>query len=152
MLIVAEKYQTGFDEPLLHTMFVDKQLRGVKAVQTLSRLNRTAPGKEDTFVLDFVNSTEDIRKSFEPFYEATVLEEETDPNLVYDIRHRLDAFQVYTPAQVAAFGAALRAGTGRQEESALSAATAGLCPGRSPRQAGPEAGSRRCSRPSKTGR
>ncbi|MDM8216766.1 type I restriction endonuclease [Desulfovibrio piger] len=128
ILIVAEKYQTGFDEPLLHTMFVDKQLRGVKAVQTLSRLNRTAPGKEDTFVLDFVNSAEDIRKSFEPFYEATVLEEETDPNLVYDIRHRLDAFQVYTPAQVAAFGAALRAGTGKQEESALSAATAGLAP------------------------
>ena len=66
MLIVAEKYQTGFDEPLLHTMFVDKKLSGVKAVQTLSRLNRTMRGKKDTFVLDFVNSAEDIRKAFEP--------------------------------------------------------------------------------------
>ena len=79
MLIVAEKYQTGFDEPLLHTMFVDKKLSGVKAVQTLSRLNRTMRGKVDTFVLDFVNSAEDIRKAFEPYYEETVLEEETDP-------------------------------------------------------------------------
>ena len=69
MLIVAEKYQTGFDEPLLHTMFVDKKLSGVKAVQTLSRLNRTMRGKKDTFVLDFVNSAEDIRKAFEPYYE-----------------------------------------------------------------------------------
>ena len=67
MLIVAEKYQTGFDEPLLHTMFVDKKLSGVKAVQTLSRLNRTMRGKESTFVLDFVNSAEDIQKAFEPY-------------------------------------------------------------------------------------
>lgn len=72
ILVVAEKYQTGFDEPLLHTMFVDKKLSGVKAVQTLSRLNRTTRGKVDTFVLDFVNSTEDIKASFEPFYEETV--------------------------------------------------------------------------------
>lgn len=84
MLIVAEKYQTGFDEPLLHTMFVDKKLSGVKAVQTLSRLNRTCRGKQDTFVLDFVNSAEDIQKAFEPYYEETVLEKETDPNVVYD--------------------------------------------------------------------
>ena len=70
MLIVAEKYQTGFDEPLLHTMFVDKKLSGVKAVQTLSRLNRTCKGKQDTFVLDFVNSAEDIKASFEPYYRA----------------------------------------------------------------------------------
>lgn len=69
MLIVAEKYQTGFNEPLLHTMFVDKKLSGVKAVQTLSRLNRTMRGKQDTFVLDFVNSAEDIREAFEPYYE-----------------------------------------------------------------------------------
>src|SRR5699024_8514306 len=67
MLIVAEKYQTGFDEPLLHTMFVDKPLQGVKAVQTLSRLNRIYPGKEDTFILDFVNSKEDIEKAFKPY-------------------------------------------------------------------------------------
>ena len=128
ILIVAEKYQTGFDEPQLHTMFVDKPLSGVKAVQTLSRLNRTAPGKEDTFVLDFVNSTEDIQKSFAPFYEATVLEEETDPNLVYDIRHRLDAWQVYTPTQVADFGATLNRKPQVREGSALSAATATLKP------------------------
>ena len=69
MLIVAEKYQTGFDEPLLHTMFVDKKLSGVKAVQTLSRLNRTMKGKQDTFVLDFVNSEDDILSSFAPFYQ-----------------------------------------------------------------------------------
>ncbi len=81
MLIVAEKYQTGFDEPLLHTMFVDKKLSGVKAVQTLSRLNRTMKGKEDTFVLDFVNNAEDIQKAFQPYYEATVLEQETDQML-----------------------------------------------------------------------
>lgn len=86
MLIVAEKYQTGFDEPLLHTMFVDKKLSGVKAVQTLSRLNRTMRGKNDTFVLDFVNSADDIRKAFEPYYEETVLEEETDPNVIYDLK------------------------------------------------------------------
>ena len=73
LLIVAEKYQTGFDESLLHTMFVDKKLFGVKAVQTLSCLNRTCRGKQDTFVLDFVNSAEDIRKSFEPFYEEAGL-------------------------------------------------------------------------------
>lgn len=74
IMIVAEKYQTGFDEPLLHTMFVDKKLTGVKAVQTLSRLNRTMSGKEDTFVLDFVNTAEEIQKAFQPYYEAAVLE------------------------------------------------------------------------------
>ncbi len=84
MLIVAEKYQTGFDEPLLHTMFVDKKLSGVKAVQTLSRLNRMMRGKQDTFVLDFVNSAEEIKAAFEPYYEETILEEETDPNVIYD--------------------------------------------------------------------
>lgn len=128
ILIVAEKYQTGFDEPLLHTMFVDKQLSGVKAVQTLSRLNRTAPGKEDTFVLDFVNSAEDMQKSFAPFYEATLLEEETDPNLVYDIRHRLDDFRVYGPEQVEAFGKALRDPRAKDCQSALAGATATLAP------------------------
>ena len=81
MLIVAEKYQTGFDEPLLHTMFVDKKLYGVKAVQTLSRLNRIMPGKEDTFVLDFVNTADEIRESFEPYYQATILSEEASPNI-----------------------------------------------------------------------
>ena len=103
VLVVAEKYQTGFDEPLLHTMFVDKKLSGVKAVQTLSRLNRTAPGKNDTFVLDFVNSAEDIKKSFEPYYEETVLLEETDPNVIYDMKNTLDDFRVYQDCEVEKF-------------------------------------------------
>ena len=103
MLIVAEKYQTGFDEPLLHTMFVDKKLSGVKAVQTLSRLNRTMRGKVDTFVLDFVNSEEDIRKAFEPYYEETVLEEETDPNVIYDLKNTLDEFRVYQQLEIDRF-------------------------------------------------
>lgn len=103
MLIVAEKYQTGFDEPLLHTMFVDKKLSGVKAVQTLSRLNRTMRGKLDTFVLDFVNTAEDIRKAFEPYYEETVLEQETDPNVIYDLKNTLDEFRVYQEQEVIKF-------------------------------------------------
>ena len=103
ILVVAEKYQTGFDEPLLHTMFVDKKLSGVKAVQTLSRLNRTTKGKLDTFVLDFVNSAEDIKASFEPFYEETVLLEETDPNVVYDMKNTLDGFRVYQTSEVDKF-------------------------------------------------
>ena len=94
ILIVADKYQTGFDEPLLHTMFVDKKLYGVKAVQTLSRLNRTMQGKEDTFVLDFVNTAEDIQESFKPYFEETVLEKATDPNVVYDLKGTLDKYQV----------------------------------------------------------
>lgn len=103
MLIVAEKYQTGFDEPLLHTMFVDKKLSGVKAVQTLSRLNRTTRGKDSTFVLDFVNSAEDIQKSFEPYYEATVLEQATDPNVLYDLKNTLDKYRIYTQSEIDAF-------------------------------------------------
>lgn len=103
MLIVAEKYQTGFDEPLLHTMFVDKKLNDVKAVQTLSRLNRICKGKEDTFVLDFVNSAEDIKKAFQPYYEGTILEQETDPNTVYDLKYQLDEMRVYTTSEVNSF-------------------------------------------------
>lgn len=103
MLIVAEKYQTGFDEPLLHTMFVDKKLSGVKAVQTLSRLNRTCRGKQDTFVLDFVNSAEDIKKAFEPYYEKTVLEKETDPNVIYDLKNTLDGYRVYQQIEINGF-------------------------------------------------
>ena len=103
MLIVAEKYQTGFDESLLHTMFVDKKLSGVKAVQTLSRLNRTCRGKQDTFVLDFVNSAEDIQKAFEPYYEETVLERETDPNVLYDLKNTLDEYRVYQQIEINSF-------------------------------------------------
>ena len=103
MLIVAEKYQTGFDEPLLHTMFVDKKLSGVKAVQTLSRLNRTARGKQDTFVLDFVNSAEEIKAAFEPYYEETVLLKETNPNVIYDLKNTLDQYRVYQQMEVDRF-------------------------------------------------
>lgn len=95
VLIVADKYQTGFDEPLLHTMFVDKPLSGVKAVQTLSRLNRTCPGKTDTFVLDFVNSVEDIQKAFQPYYQGTILESGADPNIIYQIYKRIEAFRLF---------------------------------------------------------
>ncbi|MCU1807608.1 DEAD/DEAH box helicase family protein [Cytobacillus firmus] len=100
VLIVAEKYQTGFDEPLLHTMFVDKKLSGVKAVQTLSRLNRTHPDKEDTFILDFVNEAEDIKKAFEPYYEVTSLDKEIDVNLIYDTKTKLRNFKVYNDPDI----------------------------------------------------
>ncbi|RGI29679.1 type I restriction endonuclease subunit R [Melissococcus sp. OM08-11BH] len=100
MLIVAEKYQTGFDEPLLHTMFVDKRLRGVKAVQTLSRLNRTMPGKKDTFVLDFVNTDDEILEAFQPFYEVTKLDEEININLIYDTQIKLAKFNIYNQADI----------------------------------------------------
>ncbi len=100
VLLVAEKYQTGFDEPLLHTMYVDKPLDGIKAVQTLSRLNRTCKGKNDTFVLDFVNDAETIQGAFQPYYEATGLESTTDPNLLYDLQQELDYCQIYTREEI----------------------------------------------------
>jgi len=104
MLIVAEKYQTGYDEPLLHTMFVDKKLSGVKAVQTLSRLNRIIPGKkEDTFVLDFVNTADEIKTSFEPFYKTTILSEEASPNIVYDIKNALDKYHLWQTSEIELF-------------------------------------------------
>lgn len=103
VLIVADKYQTGFDEPLLHTMFVDKPLSGVKAVQTLSRLNRTCPYKNDTFVLDFVNSAEDIQKAFQPYYQGTILESGADPNMVYSIYKRVEAFRLFNEEEVEEF-------------------------------------------------
>ena len=103
MLLVADKYQTGFDQPLLHTMYVDKKLSGVKAVQTLSRLNRTAPGKEDTFVLDFANDLDIILDSFQPYYEATYLRESPDPNLLYDLKARLELRNVIYTEEVEAF-------------------------------------------------
>ena len=103
ILIVADKYQTGFDQPLLHTMYVDKKLSGVKAVQTLSRLNRTRPGKEDTFVLDFANDRQTILDSFQPYYEVTSVTEETDINHLYDLKARLDQFQVYWQQDIEAF-------------------------------------------------
>jgi type I restriction enzyme R subunit len=99
ILIVVDKFQTGFDEPLLHTMYVDKKLRDVNAVQTLSRLNRTRSAKNDTVVLDFVNTADDIQKAFQPYYQSTLLEEETDPDKLYDLQHDLEKAEVYTDAR-----------------------------------------------------
>jgi type I restriction enzyme R subunit len=100
-LIVANKFQTGFDQPLLHTMYVDKKLGGVHAVQTLSRLNRVyPPTKQETMVLDFANDASDIQEAFKPYYETTILSEGTDPNLLYDRQTQLADFHVYTDAEV----------------------------------------------------
>jgi type I restriction enzyme R subunit len=103
LLIVAEKYQTGFDQPLLHTMYVDKRLDGVQAVQTLSRLNRTAPGKTDTFVLDFVNEREDIQKTFQPYYGETDIGEMPDVHQLYAIQTELEASPVIDKPEITAF-------------------------------------------------
>jgi type I restriction enzyme R subunit len=99
-LICADKFQTGYDEPLLHTMYVDKVLSGVKAVQTLSRLNRAHPQKHDVFVLDFMNDAETIEAAFADYYRTTILSEETDPNKLHDLKAALDAYQVHAPEQV----------------------------------------------------
>ena len=99
-LVCADKFQTGYDEPLLHTMYVDKMLSGVKAVQTLSRLNRAHPKKHDAFVLDFANDADTIQDAFADYYRTTVLAEETDPDRLHDLKAALDGYQVYGPAQV----------------------------------------------------
>ena len=99
-LVCADKFQTGYDEPLLHTMYVDKALSGVKAVQTLSRLNRAHPKKHDAFVLDFSNDVDTIQHAFADYYRTTVLTEETDPDRLHDLKSALDGYQVYSPAQV----------------------------------------------------
>ncbi len=123
VLVVAEKYQTGFDEPLLHTMYVDKKLSGVKAVQTLSRLNRTTPGKDDTFVLDFANTAEEIQQAFQPFYEES-LATPTDPNVLYNLSNDLWAAQVLSePEMDASVTALLSDDPARQGE-----VYANLCP------------------------
>ncbi|MFA5810572.1 MAG: RNA-binding domain-containing protein, partial [Thermoleophilia bacterium] len=102
-LIAANKFQTGFDQPLLHTMYVDKKLGGVNAVQTLSRLNRIYPGKRGTIVLDFANESDEIKDAFEPYFETTLLSEATDPNLLYAIQNRLRDFGVFTDREVGDF-------------------------------------------------
>lgn len=99
-LVVAEKFQTGYDEPLLHTMYVDKILSGVRAVQTLSRLNRGHPQKHGTFVLDFFNDPDMNRDAFARYYRTTILSEETDPNKLHDLKGDLDGYQVYAWEQV----------------------------------------------------
>jgi type I restriction enzyme R subunit len=103
VLLVAEKYQTGFDQPLLHTMYVDKRLAGIQAVQTLSRLNRTHPLKEDTFVLDFVNDREEIQEAFKTYYEGAEMGEEVDPARLYQIKSELDATGIYLAEEVERF-------------------------------------------------
>ncbi len=103
ILVVANKFQTGFDEPLLHTMYVDKMLGGVNAVQTLSRLNRRMKGKSETVVLDFVNEVENIQKSFQPYYETTFLKEASDPNKLYDLQSELEKFNVFTKDDINEF-------------------------------------------------
>ena len=103
VLLVAEKYQTGFDQPLLQTLYVVKRLAGVQAVQTLSRLNRMAPGKTRTFVLDFVNEELDIYKAFKPYYEATPIGENADPKKLGELQHKLTEWAIFSPSDVNAF-------------------------------------------------
>jgi type I restriction enzyme R subunit len=100
---VANKYQTGFDQPLLHTMYVDKRLDGVQAVQTLSRLNRMIPGKDEPFILDFVNPPDDIYRAFKPYYDATCLQETSDPSQLEKLKYELDQAQIYHWSEVEAF-------------------------------------------------
>ena len=114
VLIVAEKYQTGFDQPLLHTMYVDKKLSGIQAVQTLSRLNRIHPGKDDTFVLDFVNETQDILDAFQPFYEQTTVGDRAEASHLYDLQARLDGFHVYHKPEVEEFARVFYKPKGKQ--------------------------------------
>ena len=114
-LICADKFQTGYDEPLLHTMYVDKILSGIKAVQTLSRLNRAHPQKHDVFVLDFMNDSDTIQKAFADYYRTTILSEETDPNKLHDLKAALDGYQVYAAAQIDQFVALYLGGADRDK-------------------------------------
>jgi len=116
ILLVANKYQTGFDQPLLLAMYVDKRLDGVQAVQTLSRLNRMVPGKETPFVLDFVNESEDIYSAFKPYYDATSLQESADPQQLENMKNELDSAQVYHWSEVEAFSKVFYKMEGRQEK------------------------------------
>lgn len=126
ILVVANKYQTGFDEPLLHTMYVDKQLRDVTAVQTLSRLNRTTFGKNSTFVLDFENTEEDIKDAFLPYYETTVLEGSTDLNKVYDLRNKIRDFMLYNFEDVETFNKYMATQAGKAQDAAALGRLAGM--------------------------
>jgi type I restriction enzyme R subunit len=114
-LVCADKFQTGYDQPLLHAMYVDKALSGVKAVQTLSRLNRAHPQKHDCFVLDFQNNSETITCAFQDYYRTTLLAEETDPNKLHDLKAALDSAQVYSPDQVQQFAALFLGGAERDQ-------------------------------------
>lgn len=127
ILVVAEKYQTGFDEPLLHTMIVDKKLKSVKAVQTLSRLNRTCPGKVDTFVLDFANTKEEILDAFQPFYQQTSLEQEVNVDLIYQTQNELRDYAIYNDNDIIAFVEVWKK-PGRQDAKAMGKMTSVLKP------------------------
>lgn len=116
IMVVAEKYQTGYDEPLLHSMYVDKKLKGVNAVQTLSRLNRTAPYKTDTFVLDFANTKESIKEAFQPFYEETSLVGSSDINKVYDLRTKLSAFAIFSTEVVDKFYSIMKLNSNKKKQ------------------------------------
>lgn len=105
VLLVAEKYQTGFDQPLLHTMYVDKRLSSIHAVQTLSRLNRIHPLKEDTFVLDFVNRPEEIKEAFKQFHEGATLGQDAEPEELYRLKQELDASAIYRTEEIEHFAA-----------------------------------------------
>lgn len=130
IMVVANKYQTGYDEPHLHSMYVDKKLRGVNAVQTLSRLNRTCYGKNDTFVLDFENTDEEIKKSFQPFYETTELKGTTDVNYVYDLRQKLKDFMLFSDQEADEFNKIMSevGDTKKQDSKALGKITSLLKP------------------------
>lgn len=118
IMVVANKYQTGYDEPYLHSMYIDKKLRGVNAVQTLSRLNRTCKGKVDTFVLDFENSADDIKKAFEPFYSITTLSGDMDVNRVYDLRAKVGSFALFSTSDVDAFTNIMVTNSGKKKQDA----------------------------------
>lgn len=117
IMVVANKYQTGYDEPYLHSMYVDKKLKGVSAVQTLSRLNRTCRGKKDTFVLDFENTAEEIKNSFEPFYCETTLNGDMNLNAVYDLRKKMNNFMLFSTNDVDAFIKLMDANSGKKKQS-----------------------------------
>lgn len=126
ILVVANKYQTGFDEPLLHTMYVDKKLHDVTAVQTLSRLNRTTSGKNSTFVLDFENTEEDIKGAFLPYYEDTTMEGDTDINAAYDIRNKIYDYMIYNYDDVDGFNKFMVSNVGKNQDAAALGRLAGM--------------------------
>ncbi len=128
VLLVAEKYQTGFDQPLLHTMYVDKRLAGIQAVQTLSRLNRMHPLKEDTFVLDFVNDRAEIFEAFKQYYDGAEMGEEVEPSRLYEVRAKLDATGIYHASEVEAFGKVFYKPKEKQSPSDHQAMNAALDP------------------------
>lgn len=126
LLVVANKYQTGFDEPLLHSMYVDKKLKSVTAVQTLSRLNRTCFGKDNTFVLDFENTEEEIKEAFQPFYESTLLDGNTDINKVYDLRNKIKEYMLYNFDDVTNFKKFMTSQTNKKQNNTALGRLAGM--------------------------